>query len=88
MATVVKVSMRRATPSGVSCNSSRPIVVWGKPVTQETLDALESALCEARELYNDQAFVKGQSSIITEVCNGLFGKEKWDFVVQGGEVNF
>ena len=56
-------------------------------MTQETLDALESALCEARELYSDQAFVKGQSNIITEVCNGLFGKN-WDFVVQGGEVNF
>lgn len=87
MATMVKVSMRRTTSSGVSCNSSRPIVVWGRPVTQEILDALESALCEARELYSDQAFIKSQSAIIAEVCKGLFG-DNWDFVVQGGEVNF
>ena len=88
MAVMVNITMHRQTPSGIDCKSSRPIVIYGSSVSRETLDKLEAALCEARQLYSNEAFVKSQSTIIAEVCNGQFGKAGWSCVVQGGEIEF
>lgn len=88
MAVLLKITMRRANAAGINCKSTRPIVVLLDRVPQETMDKLESALSEAREIYSDQAFVKSQSAIITEVCNKILGRSNWQFTVQGGEIEF
>ena len=88
MAVLLKVTMRRTNAAGISCKSTRPIVILADQVPRETMDKLESALSEAREIYSEQAFVKSQSNIITEVCDKVLGRGKWQFTVQGGEIEF
>ena len=88
MAVLLKVTMRRVTTAGISCKSTRPIVILSDQVSRETMDKLESALSEAREIYSEQAFVKSQSTIITEVCDTVLAPGKWHFTVLRGEIQF
>lgn len=87
MAQIIMVRMKRTNPSGIVCNSDRPIVIWGETVSQETIDSLETALRDAQQLYGNQSFVKTQSDLIREVCDALFPRQ-WDFVSQGGTIEF
>lgn len=88
MAVLLRVTMRRTNAAGISCKSTRPIVVLADQISQEMLDKLEGALSEAREIYSEQAFVKSQSTIITEVCDKVLGRGNWQFAIQGGEIEF
>jgi len=88
MAVLLKTTMRRTTTSGINCKSTKPIVILSDQVSQGTMDKLKSALSEAREIYSEEAFVKSQSDIITEVYNKVLGCGKWQFTVQGGEIEF
>lgn len=87
MAQIIRVDMKRANSSGIVCTSSRPIVIWGEPVTQAELDSLENTLSDMRQLYSEQSFGKTQSDIIREVCDRLF-TARWDFASQGGTIEF
>ena len=87
MALIINVNMKRYTPAGIVCNSLRTIVIWGGPVSQKQLDTLENALVDVRQLYFHEAFLKSQSDIIREVCDRIF-PGRWDFVQQGGTIEF
>ena len=48
---------------------------------------LTASLIDAEQLLTDQAFTKTHSDIVRDVCNELF-PNSWDFVAQGGTVEF
>lgn len=87
MAKIINVVLKRQTTSGIICSSTRQIVVWGPAAEGDTLDQLSSALIDAEQLLADNAFTKAHSDIVREICNNLF-PNSWDYVAQGGSVEF
>ena len=87
MAKIINVVLKRQAVTGVICSSTRQIVVWGPAAEGDTVDMLTASLIDAEQLLTDQAFTKTHSDIVCDVCNELF-PNSWDFVAQGGTVEF
>jgi len=87
MAITINVTMKRTNPYGIVCNSTRPIVVWGN-VPENLVDTLETELSTLRQINCSQMEgQRTQSDIIREVCDHLV-PGRWDFLLQGGTVEF
>lgn len=87
MAKIINIIMKRSTPTGLVSRSIRQIVVWGPASTGDTADQLSVALIEQEQSLNYQLLLKSHSDIVREVCDRLF-PNSWDFVAQGGAVEF
>lgn len=87
MAKVINVVMKRTTPTGLVSRSIRQIVVWGPASAGDTADQLSAALIELEQSLSYQSLLKSHSDIIREVCDKLF-PNSWDFIAQGGAVEF
>lgn len=87
MAKIINVVLKRQAVTGVICSSTRQIVVWGPAAECDTVDMLTASLIDAEQLLTDQTFTKTHSDIVRDVCNELF-PNSWDFVAQGGTVEF
>ena len=87
MAKIINVVLKRQAVTGVICSSTRQIVVWGPAAEGDTVDMLTASLIDAEQLLTDQTFTKTHSDIVCDVCNELF-PNSWDFVAQGGTVEF
>ena len=87
MAKIINVVLKRQAVTGIICSSTRQIVVWGPAAEGDTVDMLTASLIDAEQLLTDQAFTKTHSDIVCDVCNELF-PNSWDFVAQGGTVEF
>lgn len=86
MAQIINLNMKRQKPSGIVCNSVRPIVIWGD-LPAGFVEALEEELNSIRQLYCQPPEVKDQSEIIREACDKLV-PDHWDFALQGGTIEF
>ena len=84
---IINIEMERNSHYGIKCKDSRPIVIWGKELTNEDYLKLEQTLAEVRQLYGSQSFIKSQSEIITEVCDALYPGH-WAFAAQGPGLTF
>lgn len=86
MATLINITMRRNTPTGVACCSTRPIIVL-RPVSNEDYDRLETELAIERQAKGATADAPMFSECICKVCDRLFG-DQWAFVTQGTRIEF
>lgn len=87
MAISVNLTMKRTNPYGIVCNLTRPIVVWGD-IPENLVDTLEAELSTLRQMnFSQPDLQKTQSDIIREVCDCLVPGH-WDFLLQGGTVEF
>ena len=87
MAKIINVVLKRQAVTGVICSSTRQIVVWGPAAEGDTVDMLTASLIDAEQLLTDQTFTKTHSDFVRDVFNELF-TNSWDFVAQGGTVEF
>lgn len=87
MAKIINIMMKRSTPTGLVSRSIRQVVVWGPASVGDTADQLSVALIEHAQSLNYQTLLKSHSDIVREVCDKLF-PNSWDFVAQGGAVEF
>lgn len=87
MAKLITVVLKRNIAAGVvSCNP-RQIVVWGQAAEGDTIGLLAASLNDESQLHPNEAARKSNSDIVRAVCDKLF-PGSWDFVAQGGTLEF
>lgn len=87
VAKLIKITIREEAASGIATVSDRSIVVWGKAAQGDTLGRLVEALSEAKQMLAEQALRKSGTCVVRETCDKLF-PGSWDFVAQGGGLEF
>ena len=87
MVKIINVVLKRQTPSGLICSSTRQIAVWGRAAEGDAADKLAASLIDEDQLCSQDPGQKANSDIVRETCDRLF-PGSWDFAGQGGTVEF
>lgn len=87
MVKIINVVLKRQTPSGLICSSTRQIAVWGRAAEGDAADKLAASLIDEDQLRSQDPGQKANSDIVRETCDRLF-PGSWDFAGQGGTVEF